>query len=139
MSPDSRYLCNMPGIVVRGRGRTSLSSALSRVGPSGVPVIDIYAWISRAANGETIEVDDQVEMGLEVIERRGGEVGERFKDNSLSAWNPRVVRQSWNSMMARLESDASDAVDRPHNSFPCCPVGSRDHPNQALRSTTAVQ
>jgi DNA invertase Pin-like site-specific DNA recombinase len=83
---------------------------VSRVGPSCAPVVDIYARISRAANGETIEVDDQVEMGLEVIERRGGQVGERFKDNSLSAWNPRVVRQSWDSMMARLESDASDGV-----------------------------
>jgi hypothetical protein len=30
--------------------------------PPRVPVIDIYARISRAVNGETIKVDDQVEM-----------------------------------------------------------------------------
>ncbi|HEY4004340.1 MAG TPA: recombinase family protein [Pseudonocardia sp.] len=97
-------------MVAEERRRTPPSPAVSRGEPPGAPVIDIYARISRAANGETIEVDDQVEMGGEVIERRGGAVGERFKDNSLSAWNPRVVRRSWDSMMARLESDASDGV-----------------------------
>jgi hypothetical protein len=45
-----------------------------------------------------------------VIERRGARVGESFKDNSLSAWNPRVVREDWNRMMARLESGESDGV-----------------------------
>jgi DNA invertase Pin-like site-specific DNA recombinase len=61
-------------------------------------------------NGETIKVDDQIEMGEEVIERRGAQVGEAFKDNSLSAWNPRVVREDWNRMMERLESGESDGV-----------------------------
>jgi site-specific DNA recombinase len=61
-------------------------------------------------NGETVKVDDQIEMGIEVIERRGARVGEPFKDNSLSAWNPRVVREDWDEMMARLESGASDGV-----------------------------
>ena len=51
-----------------------------------MPVIDIYARISRAPSGETIKVDDHAEMGAEVIEGRGGQVGEVFKDPSLSAW-----------------------------------------------------
>ncbi len=33
-----------------------------------------------------------------------------FKDNSLSAWNPKVVRPEWNQLMARLETGASDGV-----------------------------
>jgi site-specific DNA recombinase len=94
----------------RGRRHTPPPPASSQVEPLRAPVIDIYARISRAASGETIKVDDQVEMGVEVIERRGGTVGESFRDNSLSAWKPRVVRQSWNEMMARLESGASDGV-----------------------------
>jgi len=32
-----------------------------------------------------------------------------FKDNSLSAWNPNVVRKDVDRFMARLESGASDA------------------------------
>ena len=75
-----------------------------------MPVIDIYARISRAVNGETVQVDDQIEMGEEVIKRRGAQVGEPFRDNSLSAWNPRVIREDWNLMMARLESGQSDGV-----------------------------
>jgi hypothetical protein len=31
-----------------------------------VPVIDIYARISRALNGETIKVDDQIEKGAAI-------------------------------------------------------------------------
>ena len=74
---------------------------------SRVLVIDVYARLSFAADGETIQVDDQVEMGREDVDRRGGVVGEVFKDNSLSAWKPRVVRPQWNTMMGRLESGAS--------------------------------
>jgi site-specific DNA recombinase len=57
-------------------------------------VIDVSARLSYAANGETVKVDEQVEMGEEAIERRGAEVGRAFRDNSLSAWRPRVVRRS---------------------------------------------
>jgi len=74
------------------------------------PVIDVYARLSRAVNGETIQVDDQVELCVDKIAERGGQVGEIFKDNSLSAWNPKVVRPSWNRLMRRLESGESDGV-----------------------------
>jgi hypothetical protein len=73
-------------------------------------VIDIYARISRALDGSTVKVDHQVEMGTETIEELGARVGEVFKDQSLSAWNPRVVRADWEKLMARLESGASDGV-----------------------------
>jgi DNA invertase Pin-like site-specific DNA recombinase len=77
---------------------------------SQAPVIDVYARLSFAADGETIQVDDQVEMGREEVERRGGLVGEVFKDNSLSAWKPKIVRPQWNTMMGRLESGSSNGV-----------------------------
>jgi hypothetical protein len=70
------------------------------------PVVDIYARLSYAANGETVKVD-QVEMGLEALERRGAVLGEAFRDNSLSAWQPGVVRPEWETLMRRLETGAS--------------------------------
>ncbi len=76
----------------------------------GRPVIDVYARISRMANGDVIKVDDQVEVCEEDIARRGGVVGEAFRDPSLSAWNPRVVRPDWDKLMRRLESGESDGV-----------------------------
>jgi DNA invertase Pin-like site-specific DNA recombinase len=74
------------------------------------PVVDIYARLSYAANGETVKVDDQVEMGLEALERRGAVLGEAFRDNSLSAWQPGVVRPEWETLMRRLETGASQGV-----------------------------
>jgi site-specific DNA recombinase len=78
--------------------------------PPKQPLIDIYARLSFAVDGETVKVDDQVEMGTEEVERRGGVVGQVFPDNSLSAWKPNVIRPQWNLLMARLESGASNGV-----------------------------
>jgi site-specific DNA recombinase len=74
------------------------------------PVLDIYARLSKTINGETIQVEDQVEMCVEKLEERGADVGEVHKDNSLSAWNPKVVRKQWETLMRRLESGACDGV-----------------------------
>ncbi len=73
-------------------------------------MLDVYARLSRAYNGETIQVDDQVEVCLEELAERGADAGEVFKDNSLSAWKPNVVRKDWEALMGRLESGASDGV-----------------------------
>lgn len=78
--------------------------------PDKRPVIDIYARLSFAMDGSTVNVEDQMEMGTETIEDRGAVVGEVFTDNSKSAWNPKVVRPDWNRMMERLESGDSDGV-----------------------------
>ena len=67
-------------------------------------MVDVYARLSKAVDGETVKVDDQVEMCAEKVLDRGGQVGEVFKDNSLSAWNPKVVRPQWDALMARLEA-----------------------------------
>jgi site-specific DNA recombinase len=73
-------------------------------------VIDIYARLSRAVDGSTVNVDHQVELGKETIEERGALVGEIFRDNSRSAWNPKVIRKNWNLMMERVESGTCDGV-----------------------------
>jgi len=74
------------------------------------PVIDIYARISRAVNGETIKTDYQVEVCSEEVAGRGARVGEVFTDPSLSAWRRDVVRPDWDRLMARLESGAAGGV-----------------------------
>ncbi|MCW6009829.1 recombinase family protein [Micromonospora sp. CPCC 205371] len=74
------------------------------------PVIDVYARISRLWTGEMIKVDDQIELCEEKIEARGARVGRVFKDPSLSAWKPNVVRPDWEQMMRRVESGDSDGV-----------------------------
>ncbi|MCI0690008.1 MAG: recombinase family protein [Sporichthyaceae bacterium] len=77
---------------------------------ASVPVLDVYARISRAADGDTIKVDDQVELCLETLAKRGALPGEIFRDHSLSAWDPKVVRPQWEQLMSRLESGASHGV-----------------------------
>lgn len=72
--------------------------------------MDIYARLSHAADGSEINVDDQIEQCEERLAARGAVPGQRFKDNSLSAWNPKVVRKDFNRLMGRLESGASDGV-----------------------------
>lgn len=74
------------------------------------PVVDVYARLSRMVDGTTIKTDDQIEMGREIVEERGARVGEVFRDDSASAWNPKVVRKDWNRLMSRLESGESDGV-----------------------------
>ena len=73
-------------------------------------LIDVYARISRAANGQTIKTDYQVEVCTEELAERGARVGQVFIDPSLSAWKREVVRPDWDKLMARLESGAADGV-----------------------------
>ena len=73
-------------------------------------VIDVYARISRAANGQTIKTDYQAEVCTEELAERGARVGQVFIDPSLSAWKRDVVRPDWDKLMARLESGAADGV-----------------------------
>jgi DNA invertase Pin-like site-specific DNA recombinase len=74
------------------------------------PVFDVYARISRAANGQLIKTDYQVEVCTEELAERGARVGKVFADPSLSAWQRNVVRPDWEKLMARLESGAADGV-----------------------------
>jgi DNA invertase Pin-like site-specific DNA recombinase len=78
--------------------------------PGEQPVFDVYARISRAANGQLIKTNYQVEVCTEELAERGARVGEVFVDPSLSAWKRDVVRPDWEKLMARLESGAADGV-----------------------------
>ncbi|CAO5166733.1 site-specific DNA recombinase [Frankia sp. AiPs1] len=66
--------------------------------------------MSYASDGSIINVDEQVEIGRQDIERRGGCLGEIFRDDAKSAWNPKTVRQEWLRLMERLESGVSEGV-----------------------------
>src|SRR4051812_10596986 len=77
---------------------------------TGPLVIDVYARISHSADGSTRSVDGQVEDCSFEVTDRGAVVGEVFRDNSRSAWNPKVVRPEWEALMLRLESGACDGV-----------------------------
>ncbi len=86
-----------------------------RVGPARPLVIDVYARISKDYDGDgrTRSVDSQVDDCLFAIDEHadvGWTVGEVFRDHARSAWNPRVVREQWDALMARLESGAADGV-----------------------------
>jgi len=72
--------------------------------------MDVYARLSFAPNGDRINVDDQVEWCSEAIGQRGGVLGRVFRDDSKSAWNPKVVRRDWERLMQRLEAGESDGV-----------------------------
>jgi site-specific DNA recombinase len=91
---------------VQGMTRTNRING----GRSGPPVIDIYARISQAREGNTRSVDGQVDDLTDMIAERDGVVGEIFRDPNRSAWNPRVLRPEWNALMDRLESGVSDGV-----------------------------
>lgn len=83
-------------------------SKTTRTGPL---VIDVYARISKAViDNEGRSVEGQVEDCVYEVEQRGAVVGEVFRDESKSAWNPKVIRPQWNLLMHRLESGASDGV-----------------------------
>lgn len=49
-------------------------------------VVDLYARLSRSADGSTEKVDTQVADCRAFVERNGWTVGAEHVDNSLSAW-----------------------------------------------------
>lgn len=78
---------------------------------AGAPTIDIYARISRSDDGTRgRSVSEQVDDGIAAIEARGATVGEVFRDESLSAWSPKVHRPEFDRLMTRLESGRSQGV-----------------------------
>lgn len=72
------------------------------------PVLDSYARLSRNRSGKLEKVETQHADNGEVIERLGGVLGEEIDDPKLSAWNPKVHRPGWDTLLKRLASGASD-------------------------------
>src|SRR3954447_8548931 len=78
---------------------------------TGPPVIDLYARISRSTeDNRGRSVQAQIEDGTADITSRGAVVGQVFRDESLSAWNPKTDRPEFNELMTRLESGQADGV-----------------------------
>lgn len=74
-------------------------------------IIDIYCRISQDYEGNTRSVDSQEDDGRADVEARHGcVVGVVHKDHAKSAWSPKVIREEWNALMARLESGAAHGV-----------------------------
>ena len=72
--------------------------------------VDIYARVSRKGDKDQRSTTSQVAYCRGVLAERGLPEGLPFVDDGRSAWNPRVVRQDWERLMARLESGVSDGV-----------------------------
>lgn len=62
-------------------------------------------------DGETIKVEDQIELCTDEIVARGAVLGEVFRDNSQSAWKPSVVRGQ-DALAAKTASWGVARVDR---------------------------
>jgi site-specific DNA recombinase len=78
--------------------------------PQAPGPIDIYARVSTKGDKEQRSTDGQIGACRAVLAERGLAAGEVFKDDGRSAWNPRVVREEWDRLMARLESGTSAGV-----------------------------
>src|SRR5258708_33039407 len=81
---------------------------MSRPQPPGP--IDIYARESRKGDKRQQSTSGEVGACRAVLAERELPAGEVFKDEGRSAWNPSVVREEWDKLMARLESGASAGV-----------------------------
>lgn len=71
---------------------------------------DSYGRLSRVPEtGELEKVETQHADNRKLIERLGGVLGEELSDG-LSAWKRSVRRPSWERLLERVESGASDGV-----------------------------
>jgi site-specific DNA recombinase len=73
-------------------------------------VIDIYARVSRKGDKEQRSTTGQVASCRAVLRDRGLSAGLVLVDDGRSAWNPSVVRDGWEALMARIESGESGGV-----------------------------
>jgi site-specific DNA recombinase len=83
----------------------------------GVPVaaddrkpIDIYARVSRLGDERQRPTEGQVLDCRTRLDELGHPIGEELVDPGRSAWNPRVKRKQWTTLMERLESGTSGGV-----------------------------
>ncbi|MFI2473066.1 recombinase family protein [Nocardia xishanensis] len=77
---------------------------------AGGLILDIYARVSRVGDDRQRSTGGQVGDCRVRVAEHGATVGEVFIDQGRSAWNPRVRRKAWQSLMERLESGATGGV-----------------------------
>ncbi len=72
--------------------------------------VDVYA--RRSAKGDKTQrsTSGQVQVCKGILAERGLPAGEVHVDDGKSAWNPKVRRPGWDTIMDRLESGASGGV-----------------------------
>lgn len=82
----------------------------------GPIVIDLYCRMSFGHDGTVYKCEDQERQGREYLEGWAKEqdtdvqVGRVLYDHALSAWQPKVVRPSFNELMERLEAGKAHGV-----------------------------
>lgn len=74
------------------------------------PVLDIYGRVSRLSDKRMRSVEGQLKDCRARVTEHGGDVGEVLADPGRSAWNPKVKRPAWDTLMERLVSGASQGV-----------------------------
>lgn len=72
--------------------------------------IDIYARQSRLRDKDQTTTPSQVAACRAVLAERDLPAGQVFVDPGKSAWDPKVYRKDWESMMSRLESGEAGGV-----------------------------
>jgi DNA invertase Pin-like site-specific DNA recombinase len=72
--------------------------------------VDIYARVSRKGDKEQRSTTGQAQVCRAILAERGLPAGQIHIDDGRSAWNPKVSRPGWDTLMARLESGAAGGV-----------------------------
>ena len=88
---------------------TSLAEYVTGTSPRPL-VIDLYCRLSTDNDGTTHTVDEQEARGRTQVEALGHVVGMVHKDHAKSAWNPKVIRDEWLVLMARLRNGEADGM-----------------------------
>ena len=72
----------------------------------------VYCRISLARHGETIKVDDQANLCLQVARQRGWKTSAEhiYKDNSRSAWRRDRKRPDWDRMLEAITAGTIGAI-----------------------------
>lgn len=73
-------------------------------------ILDVYGRVSRLGDKRMRSVDGQVTDCTVRVEEFGAQVGEILKDPGRSAWNPKVKRPDWDTLMRRMETGVSGGV-----------------------------
>lgn len=86
----------------------------NRAGQITRPVVRaaIYCRMSLARWGDTVGVEDQKKLCLEVAKQRGWQVASLhiYVDNSKSAWQRNRKRPGWDAMLAAIGAGEIDAI-----------------------------
>lgn len=73
-------------------------------------IIDVYARISKAPNGDLEKTDRQIDDCKQDLERRGLTVGKVHEDPNKSAWRKDVRRRGFEALLKRYEDNEISGV-----------------------------